>query len=168
MILPISLTNTAQQLVDSGNFAPAGGQSKCNLFVAAFANGVFNYADLAGKTANGIVEYMRSGNGWTLRYDVSSPPSLDDAFSQAQDLANQANLVVIGLKTGDAALSGGHVAVVIPGVVTPSGSWQTAGLASKLPIVAQAGVQVFTGKHLGYGISPASYSSGQFVIYSRV
>ncbi len=165
---PDNLTTVADEMAMDPKYSKTGNVTHCNLFVSDFAERVFTYTGFVGKVANDIVDVVRSKvDGWGPLYDPTIGGELQTAFSDAQDYANEGGFVLIGLKIGNSGDSGGHVVVVVPGQLQGSAKWAEANLPSSLPIIAQAGAHVFSGKHLGWGVSPESYSEGEFVVYSQ-
>jgi hypothetical protein len=165
---PSQLNTVGQALVDSGNYNPdPSGQTKCNLYLSDFAHQVYLYDGLSGKVANDIVDFLRTGvDDWKPIYDVTvaSNPSMGQAFNTAQDDGNSGFFVVIGLKVSGGS---GHVAAVVTGTLQSSASWAGAGLPANVPVIAQAGKDVFCGKGLNYGLTPQDVNNGDFVVYVR-
>lgn len=165
---PPSVLNTVgKQLVDTGDYEPENGVTKCNLFLDAFVSQAFAYTAFHNQSANACVDLMRRGkDGWTRLFDdkTDAVGKLGDAFASAQNSANAGFLVLVGLRVDGGS---GHLAVVVTGTLSQSTSWAQAGLPAMLPVVAQAGKDVFCGKHLGFGISPESYNAGDLVLFER-
>jgi hypothetical protein len=167
------MAQLAAALVGSGEYeADEDGTTHCNAFAQDFAEEAYGYSGFSGKTANGIINTMRQATGeWRPVHDAGAGKgervSLQERFGAAQRHANDGYLVVIGQKNGAAEATGGHVAVVMPGELAESGSWEKAGQPKLLPQIAQAGQTTFAGKHLGYGFKPEAANSEDFVIYYR-
>lgn len=182
---PEVLLQTAKSLADAGTFAPTGKQTYCDRFLDAFARGAYAYTEFQDRPyANGILDLLRQTPGeWKALYDVTAEQgksgraeerrpidkaTLQTRLDDARKAADEGYLVVIGLVTGPKDRAGGHVCVVLPGEAsTEAGSWARAGLPDRLPLIAQAGRDVFAGKHLNYGFTPADLLSGELVIYVR-
>ena len=98
----------------------------------------------------------------------SARAALQQHLEEAQRAANDGYLVVIGLVTGPKGRAGGHVAVVLPGVLSSVETcWANAGLLDRLPLIAQAGRDIFAGKSLNYGITPKDTMTSERVVYVR-
>jgi hypothetical protein len=170
--IPSVIKNVAQELADSGDYdATEDGTTRCSEFLDAYAETAYGYNGFQKKTANDIVEALRGSSEWRAIHDsktgAGEGTGLQERLQAAQRYANDGCLVVIGLKNGGAAETGGHLAVIIPGALQASEKWEAAGLPKMLPRIAQAGDQTFAGQHLGFGISPASAKAGELVIYVR-
>jgi predicted methyltransferase len=163
------LTQTATTLAAKPEFQPVGNETKCNFFLQAFATGVFDFDGFANLSANQIEDLLAGGTGgWTVLFSKAAGPAgvdnqvLQTAFGAAQDAANDGYLTAIAMK--EAGGAHGHCAAVVPGTLTASGKWQQASLASNMPIVAQAGKDVFAAKALSFGVRPEDFKANAFVI----
>lgn len=164
---PNTLIPIAQRLCDSGQYDAHGGITFCNHFVSDFAEAAFNYLGLRDKTANELVDFLRGQtDGWRLLYGIPLVADLQAAFRAAKESAEVGKFVLIGVRIGAGAM-GGHIATVVPGDLEFSQKWRDAGLPSELPIIAQAGEDIFANKKLSWGFSPARFNSGMFVVAVR-
>lgn len=84
-----------------------GDETFCNRSTA-WISSQMGYPDLEGKTANEIIDYLRTAPGWRT-----------DTPKRAQRHANRGGLGIAG-KEYDPH---GHVAVIAPGECVPSGTW---------------------------------------------
>jgi hypothetical protein len=171
---PSTLNHVARRPASDLKYQPTQGETKCNLFMSDFAVEAFRYSgfvDGAGViSADDTIDLMRTGrDNWKALYDrkrLYLSFDLDDlrlALERAITLSNQGYLVIYGLRLSPH----GHVAVGVTGNSVQSAKWAGAGLPRNVPLVAQAGETVFAERGLSYGIGPANFKQGQFVIYVR-
>jgi hypothetical protein len=185
--MPALISAVAEEMVKSGKYNKLpSGATQCNIFLDNYARSLFNYQGFYNPLtresllANQVVDKLRQGGdawkalddpdpkggGVQRRLDRSSMAKLQANLLRAQNLANQGYLVVIGWKDRGKTKPVGHVTVVVPGKVSPGGSWG----GMKLPQIAQAGKSTFAGKHLGYGFNDKKHDGlyrKEVVIYVR-
>jgi len=92
-----------------------GMTAQCSKGVATVFNHLFGKTDLNNKSANNIVYYLRDSPEWE-----QITGTLQEKLTKVQNLANEGWFVVAG-KTESGS---GHVAVIVPGTLTPSYSWK--------------------------------------------
>jgi len=113
----------------SSSDASFAATSACNIFVGRVLQSVYSVSDFVVSparpdqpfyTANEIATLLQSGvwSGWT---DLGTADS-QDVLSQGKALADSGKLVVAVWQNPNAN-SPGHVALIGPGPLTPSGSW---------------------------------------------
>ena len=101
---------------DDGRFIPKEDlpkDAKCNIGVYSVFERLTGNTSLTGKTANAIVDHFADSPDWE-----------EIPMDQAQQLANEGNIVMVGWKNPLASprnTHSGHVAVVVPGEMGQSG-----------------------------------------------
>jgi hypothetical protein len=170
---PAMMVEIASGLVQSPAFQAAGGtRGRSEAFVAAFARQAYGYSGFQLRTANAIVDLMRRLPAeWKPLHDASrgitGRAGLQEAMGDAQRLANEGYLVVVGRRNGNAGQFGGQLAVVLPGELAACDDWEKAGQPHLLPQSAQGGEPAFAGKPLGCGFPADAAASPDFVVYYR-
>ncbi len=109
----------SQFLTCGGPTPPA---TPCNVFTAQTLEKIYHITDfdLAGGNymrANDIAAFVENGDKWTLLGDAGD----QNVLNQAQGYANLGK-AVIAVEYANAG--SGHVCIIIPGNLTPSGQWK--------------------------------------------
>jgi hypothetical protein len=171
----------AQDLVDSGKYSmTVAGESQCNVFLHAFAKKAVGYEGFGGLRANEIARCLRNPKKYAMPFAPVEGKDLQDRLSKASDLAGAGKFVIVVWenKTKDAKGNPrhGHVAIIIKGDMTRSGSW-----GALVPAIAQAGMtstydskkkrtlskdHTFAGKGLNYGFSAKMKDEIEIYVYS--
>ena len=142
-------------------YQPEADNTKCNLFVADFANTVFDCSTFDGLLANQIVlDALKLQNTFKPLYDRTK--NLTDrtaAFQNAQSYANTGYLIVYGWYNN---AGHGHVMVGVPGQLQHGWS------GNEVPTVAQAGTLVSAAMKLSEGLSMEKGDSDSFVVYGWI
>lgn len=115
------LNNSLQQFKNCEN-VPVNGINPCNKFVGGMLKTVYNINDFYSQESgrymrvSEIAEFLKDNQQWQLLGHAYEQQALD----QAQNHANTKKAVVaVYLDTDNI----GHVSLIIPGELKPSGSW---------------------------------------------
>ena len=143
---------------DDGRFIPKEDlpkDAKCNIGVYSVFERLTGNTSLTGKTANAIVDHFADSPDWE-----------EIPMDQAQQLANEGNIVMVGWKNPLASprnTHSGHVAVVVPGEMQESGkdSWNC-----KVPVTFDVGKGVRQSRDkLTFGFGQSKKAGSKFYIY---
>lgn len=114
--------NTSLQQFKSCDNIPVNGMNPCNKFVGGMLKTVYNVNDFYSKESgrymrvSEIAAYLEGNTSWKLLGHAYEQEALD----KAQKHANTKKAVVaVYMGTDDM----GHVSLIIPGELKPSGSW---------------------------------------------
>lgn len=118
----------------------------CNRFVndVTQAMGYDDFIDPMTKQAimaDDIIYVMTNSSRWQeIRCSVSDPEGMKLAMHTVQVWANQGYLTIAGATGATLGSMHGHVCIIRPGVMKPSGKW------GDVPVVANCGKENFIGR----------------------
>ncbi|WP_185152626.1 hypothetical protein, partial [Fulvivirga aurantia] len=126
-------------------------------------NKVYNIDDFYSEknkryfTTNEMADYLKENGNWT-----NLGPAYDTkALVKAQELANQKK-ATIAIYMGDDGL--GHMALIVPGSLSPSGSWQRQ-VPNSVSFLSSDPSKSYIGKGLSYAFTKNMLK--HVVIYAR-
>jgi hypothetical protein len=136
-----NIAKTAKALAADPKYQPEGARTRCSQFVRDFARTLLgrDLPELQGQASDQFDKMKESPNWKSLKFQDKP----QGAFREAQDLANQGNLVVVVWKNPHpTATNSGHIAIVVPlrgkdRDLHPSTEWEM-----KVPYIAQAGAKL--------------------------
>ncbi len=130
-------------------------KAKCNVGIYSVFEKLTGSKALKGKNANQIVDIFADSPDWE-----------EIPMDQAQQLANEGNIVMVGWKNPLASprnRNSGHVAMVVPGEMEESGSWGKC----KVPMTFDVGQNVRQSKDmLTKGLGKDKKASTKFYRYN--
>ena len=116
-----ALNNELEQFKACENTA-ATGTNPCNKFVGSALSTVYNINDFYSKTLGRhmligeIADFLKDNNQWTLLGHAYE----QEALNEAQNYAN-ARKAAVAVFINEEGI--GHVSLILPGELSPSGSW---------------------------------------------
>jgi hypothetical protein len=139
----------AAELAADSQYQPKSGDdgkiiTQCSKFVRDFAQAYFGSPDpdLAGNVASQAAHLAASQNWHPL-----AGQTLEQTFQGAAGFSEPGGMIVVlWVNPKPTATDSGHIAVVMPGALIPSGFY-----GMPVPAIAQAGKDVFARKALSFG-----------------
>ena len=177
---PSQITAAAHDLADAADSETkygqdASGQTHCSEFVRDLVQNLLQQtrADMQGQAKDQYDALTSNTADWAA-LDFSD--NQQAVFAQAQQLANEGTLVVVAWKKPlPEAGNTGHIAVVVPGTVEHSATWN-----GDVPMIAQAGKKnardqadeanksAFAKLKLSWGFTPTEGATGmEFFKYTH-
>ena len=112
--MPTATNPNARRVIDACEPNFEANQGDCNKFLKAVSNSLGSNIP-QDQDANGIVEFLDAGNGWTKLADGDG--------HAAKQMADAGNFVVAGLRGSEHAdhRAHGHVSVIVSAALDPNG-----------------------------------------------